>query len=101
MELKDDVLRGGHWIVVLAPSGNLMVVQKQQPRNKRNEVDELLTWVGVRLREVAFAKRFESLLLAKLVLVIKKFAHIEHLFHHDHGVVTAAARGSTTIVFHI
>jgi len=42
LELDDDVLTGSHRVVVLVPSSDLVLVDGKQPRNKGDEVDELL-----------------------------------------------------------
>lgn len=95
LQLKDDILTRRHGIVVLAPTSNLVVVQEQQPRDDRDEVDELLTRVRMRLSKVGRADWLEALLLAELVLVVKKLEHVEDFFHHDEWVWASAARHGT------
>ena len=41
-----DVLRGSHRVIVLVPASNLMVIDREEVRHQRYEVDELLTWVA-------------------------------------------------------
>jgi hypothetical protein len=41
-----DVLGGSHWVIVLVPASHLMVIDREEVRHKRDEVDELLTWVA-------------------------------------------------------
>jgi len=53
-----------------------MIIQKEEPRNERDEINELLTRILVLLRKVHLANGLESLLLAKLVFVIKKLEHV-------------------------
>ena len=42
LEFNDHILTGGHRVVILVPTGDLVLVKSEQPRDKRDEIDELL-----------------------------------------------------------
>lgn len=57
-----DVLRGSHRIIILGPSTNLMIIDRKQPRNEGDEINELIRALvaGRRHSEEHIRDRLES-----------------------------------------
>ena len=60
-----------------------MVIDRQQPRNQGDEVDELLALVLSGCREVDLVEGLEALLLAERALVVEQLEHVEDSLHQD------------------
>jgi hypothetical protein len=60
LQFNDNVLTGSDGVIVLVPSGNLVLVDGKQPRDETDEVDELLRGLAGGSCEVGLRNWFET-----------------------------------------